>query len=146
MRYFDASALVKRYVRENGSTAVRRLLSSDTPVMSRLSEVEVASALVRLAREGAVSAVECNRALVTFAADVEAVTVVELTREVAAGATELLKRHQLRAGDAIQLASCLFLQRQVGEAVPFVAFDKRLTGAARLEGLDTGGLSRSRTS
>ena len=56
MRYFDASALVKRYVRENGSTAVRRLLSSDTPVMSRLSEVEVASALMRLAREGALRA------------------------------------------------------------------------------------------
>ena len=52
MRYFDASALVKRYVRENGNTAVRRLLSSDTPVMSRLSEVEVASALMRLARGG----------------------------------------------------------------------------------------------
>ena len=53
MRYFDASALVKRYVRETGSTTVRRLLTLDAPVTSRLSEVEVASALVRRAREGA---------------------------------------------------------------------------------------------
>ena len=44
MRYFDASALVKRYVREEGSAKVRRLISSDTPATSRLSEVEVASA------------------------------------------------------------------------------------------------------
>ena len=110
MRYFDASALVKRYVRENGSTAVRRLLSSDTPVMSRLSEVEVPSAVVRRAREGAFTTAERDRALDAFAADLEAITVVELTHEVTAGATDLLRRHQLRAGDAIQLASCLFLQ------------------------------------
>ncbi len=136
MRYFDASALVKRYVRENGSTAVRRLLSSDTPVMSRLSEVEVASALMRLAREGALTAAERDRALATFAADVEAVTVVELTHVVTAGATKLLRRHQLRAGDAIQLASCLLIQEQISEALPFVAFDRRLTEVARLEGLE----------
>ena len=142
MRYFDASAPVKRYVRENGSAAVHRLLSSDTPVMSRLSEVEVALALMRLAREGALMAAERDRALATFAADVEAVMVVELAQEITAGATELLRRHQLRAGDAIQLTSCLFLQGQVGETVPFVAFDRRLTEVARLEGLETRPASR----
>ena len=136
MRYFDASALVKRYVRENGSTAVRRLLSSDTPVMSRLSEVEVASALMRLAREGALTAAERDRALAAFAADLEAITVVELTHDVTAEAIGLLRRHQLRAGDAMQLASCLLMQQQISEALPFVAFDRRLTEVARLEGLE----------
>ena len=136
MRYFDASALVKRYMRETGSTTVRRLLLSDTPVTSRLSEVEVASALVRRAREGVFSTAERDRALAAFASDLEAILVVELTEDVTAGATGLLQRHQLRAGDAIQLASSVFLQEQLGETVPFVVFDRRLTDVARLEGLD----------
>jgi predicted nucleic acid-binding protein len=42
-RYFDASALVKRYVQETGSVAVRQLLASGIIATSRLSEVEVAS-------------------------------------------------------------------------------------------------------
>ena len=136
MRYFDASALVKRYVRETGSTTVRRLLASNTPATSRLSEVEVASALVHRAREGVFTTAERDRTLDAFAADLENITVVELTQDVTARATRLLGRHQLRAGDAIQLASCLFLQAQIDSTVPFVAFDRRLTEAARLEGLD----------
>jgi uncharacterized protein len=60
---------------------------------------------------------------------------VELTEEVCARARVLLQRHPLRAGDAIQLASCLYLQEQLGEQMPIVAFDDRLVAAARLEGL-----------
>ena len=41
---------MKRYVREPGAASVRRLLKTDPAAASRLSEVEVASALVRLAR------------------------------------------------------------------------------------------------
>jgi uncharacterized protein len=135
MQYFDASALVKRYVREKGSVKVRRLISSALPATSRLSEVEVASALARLAREGAFSVTERDRALAAVEVDFAAILVVELTPEIAAQARTLLQRHPLRAGDAIQLASCLYLQEQLGEEVPLVAFDGRLTEAARREGL-----------
>jgi len=48
MHYFDASALAKRYVRETGSQTVRRLLGAGGAATSRLSEVEVASAIARL--------------------------------------------------------------------------------------------------
>jgi hypothetical protein len=41
----------------------------------------------------------------------------------------------LRASDAIQLASCLLLQRELQVAVRFVVFDDRLREAARTEGL-----------
>ena len=101
---------------------------------------------MRRAREGAFTTTELDRALDAFAADLEAIIIVELTRNVTAGATGLLRRHQLRAGDAIQLASCLFLHKQVEETVPFAAFDRRLAGVARLEGLDTSARARSRTS
>lgn len=135
MRYFDASALVKRYVREHGSVKVRRLIASDVPATSRLSEVEVASALARLAREGALSPVDRDRAIAALETDLPAIVVVELLPEIAARARMLLTRHQLRAGDAVQLASCVYLQEQLGEEVPIVAFDGRLVQAARREGL-----------
>jgi predicted nucleic acid-binding protein len=135
MRYFDASALVKRYVREKGSVKVRRLLSSDVSATSRLSAVEIASALMRRSREGAFADAERHRAFAALPGDMSALLVVELTPDIVARAQALLQRHMLRGGDAIQLASCLFLQEELGEKTSLVAFDERLTAAARREKL-----------
>ena len=60
---------------------------------------------------------------------------MELTAELAADAQALLIRHSLRSGDAVQLASCLYLQREAGEPIPFGVFDDRLATAAGAEGL-----------
>ena len=68
-------------------------------------------------------------------ADLAAWILVELTAELTIEAQRLLVRHSLRSGDAIQLASCLYLQRETGEPIAFAAFDDRLTTAARAEGL-----------
>ncbi len=126
---------MKRYVREAGSDRVRRWLASGTPATSRLSEVEVASALTRRWRERAFGAAERDRALAALASDLEALTVVEIVPAVAQNARRLLLRHILRAGDALQLASCLYLKEAVGEAVAFAGFDDRLSTAAAKEGL-----------
>jgi len=134
MRYFDASALVKRYVRERGSAKVRRLIAEGAAT-SRLSEVEIASALKRRARERALSPAERDRALVALRRDFPAFLAVELTPQITESAQELLSKYSLRSGDAIQLASCLFLQKQLRARVPFVGFDERLVEAARNEGL-----------
>jgi hypothetical protein len=135
LRYFDASALVKRYVRERGSVTVRRLLALGSAATSRLSEVEVASALARLVREEAVSALERDRAIAALTVDVAALLVVEVTSDITAHARTLLAQHPLRASDAIQLASCLYVQEQIGDPVQLVAFDDRLIEAARREGV-----------
>ena len=135
MTYFDASALAKRYVRETGSQVVRRLLAEGVAATSRLSEVEVASAIARRAREGALSAEQRDRLLAALTDDVPAMAVVELTSDVAAEARSLLRKHALRAGDSIQLASGLYLQRQLARPVRFVVYDERLATAARAEGL-----------
>jgi predicted nucleic acid-binding protein len=134
-RYFDASALVKRYVREAGSTTVRRLLASEIPASSRLSEIEVASGIIRRAREGAFAARHRDRMLAALQRDLPALAIVEMVPEITAEARALVHRHPLRAGDAIQLASCLYLHRQLGRPVAFVAFDRHLLEAARAEGL-----------
>jgi predicted nucleic acid-binding protein len=131
MLYFDASALAKRYVREKGSLKVRRLLASDVPATSRYSAVEIASALARRVREGAIADEDCERALTALRDDLTAMLVVELTAEVVTRAQALLQRHPLRAGDAVQLASCLELRHEMEEPIALVAFDARLVAAAR---------------
>lgn len=145
MIYVDASALAKRYVRGAGSQVVRRLLAEGVAATSRLSEVEVASAIARRAREGVLSAEQRDRLLAAVADDVPALLVVELTSEVAAEARSLLLKHALRAGDAIQLASGLYLQRQLARPVRFVVYDDRLAAAARAEGLPVIGARRAAT-
>jgi predicted nucleic acid-binding protein len=78
---------------------------------------------------------ERDRALASLENDFAALIIVEFTPEITADARALLLRHRLRAGDAVQLASCLYLQRELSQTLPFVAFDDRLTEAARHEGL-----------
>jgi hypothetical protein len=131
MLYFDASAIAKRYVREKRSLRVRRLLASDLPATSRYSAVEIASALARRTREGAISEEDRERALAALRDDLSAMLVVELTPAVVTRAQGLLQRHPLRAGDAVQLASCLELRDELEEPLALIAFDDRLLAAAR---------------
>lgn len=126
---------MKRYVEEAGSATVRRRLTGGLVATSRLSEVEVASALTRRCREGTLSRHERDRALATLPADVASLYVVELMPEVAQASVALLARHALRTGDAKQLASCLYLRTQVTDEVQLLAYDTRLNEAARAEGV-----------
>jgi predicted nucleic acid-binding protein len=136
MRFFDASALVKKYVRETDSARVRRLLRSGEVALSRLSEVEVVSAFARLARDEAISVAQRDRAVAAFVGDLMAWHVIELTPDVMATARRLLMQHQLRAGDAVQLSAALVLQVGLGESLEeFVAYDHRILGVAHAEQL-----------
>ena len=128
---------MKRYVEEVGSESVRTLLAEATPVSTRFSEVEIASALARRCREGAFPLSERDRAITQVREDFRGVSLVETTPGVVGKAVSLLVRHSLRAADALQLASCLELQERLGLPVRFVAFDDRLIAAARTEGLTT---------
>ena len=96
------------------------------------------------AREGAFTIHERDRALASLADDLATLIIVEFTPEITADARALLVRHLLRAGDAVQLASCLYLQRELSQRLPLVAFDDRLADAARHEGLTVVSVSKSR--
>lgn len=119
---------------ELGDADVRRLLSG-VLATSRLSEIEVASALARRRREGLCSERDRDVALAELTTDLGEMRVVELVGDVVATARSLLQRHVLRARDAIHLASCLRLQQDADELIPFVAFDERLRTAAARDGL-----------
>jgi uncharacterized protein len=102
---------------------------------AELSEVEISFGIARRGREGAFTVRQRDYMLAALVRDVPALVLVELTPEVAADARALLLRHRLRSGDAVQLASCVYLQRHLAQPVSFVAFDRRLVETARAEGL-----------
>ena len=136
MLFADASALIKRYVREPHSAPTRKRLAAGPIAVSRLSDVEVPSGLARLCREGRLADRARDRALAAFVSDFTSWYIVELTADVTALARRCLIRHHLRSGDAIQLASALWLQEALVEPLEgFLAFDARLVLAARDEPL-----------
>jgi len=112
-----------------------RCLSPEGLTTSRLTEVEVASALSRRRREGTCTAVEHDMALDALRTDLSGMSVIEMASGLAARARNLVTRHPLRAGDAIHLASCLLVRDTTGQPVELVAFDRQLRAAAELEGL-----------
>jgi len=118
-------------VREPGSDAVEHWLMSGTAAVSRLSEVEVASALARQTRAGVCTVEERDAWLARLDRELPSFLVVELVPAVTSRARTLLNAYALRASDAVQLASCYHLQEQLGHEVPFAVFDERLAAVAR---------------
>lgn len=114
-----------------------RWLRAGRSATSRLTEVEVTSALMRRCREGAFDAQERDRALLALLRDLTSMTIVELVPAITARARALLERHPLRASDALQLASCLLLRDDARRDVSFAAFDERLRRAADVERVRT---------
>jgi uncharacterized protein len=136
--FFDASALVKLYVPEPGTDVVPSV--DDPPMISELTRVELPSALWRKHRLGQLSAQDASDLSTDFEADYygEAgqprFAVMRISDRTVAAAARLVARADLRAGDAIQLASAL-VARQVGrEVTAFATFDARLRTAAAVEG------------
>ncbi len=128
--------MVKRYVEEPGSGRVRRLLASNLVATSRHSEIEIASALARRCREGSIAIEDRDRALAALRQDLRSFLLVEVRAPLSRRCVALLKCHPLRAADALQLASCLEFEKQLGLPMLFVAYDRRLNEAAKTEGLE----------
>jgi predicted nucleic acid-binding protein len=111
--YCDASALAKLFSPESGSDALNELLvGRDDVLVSDLGMTEVASALARRAREGALAAPvakSIHRRLLAIAAQ-GAFRRVELLPATHREAERLLlgaERAPLRAADALHLALAL---------------------------------------
>lgn len=135
--YLDTSAIAKRYVREPGSVQVRDLFRRRrTVAVSRLAYAELAAAVARLSRVGALDDAARDLILGRLGRDFSALTVVEARRAIVERVPSLVLRNPLRGFDALQLATALTLHEDAG-AVDFWTADQRLAAAARAEGLRT---------
>jgi predicted nucleic acid-binding protein len=135
MIYFlDASALAKRYVVEVGTDRVRQLFRRNSVIaVARISEVEVASALVRRMNAGDLGEKDAEAHLAVLAEDLTACEVIEIRKPVISSARELVRVHGLRAYDAVQLAAAL--RAKGSNALTFLCADGELADAAASERL-----------
>jgi hypothetical protein len=133
IRFFDTSALVKRYVEEPGSSMVRAALRSHAVVVARVTLAEAAAAVARAARAGAVSEAQRDVILARLPEDFAKLQIVEIRPALVARVPAMVARYPLRAYDAIQLASAITV-RQTGLAVELWCADGDLLEAAIAEG------------
>lgn len=129
--FFDSSGLAKRYIRERGSEKVEEILSGASEVaVSLIAPPEIISALCRLRRQNAISEAQYGQAKKGLFADIEDMTICNVTVPVIGRAIELLERHPLRTMDALHLACAIDWRPDF-----FVSSDKRQLSAARKSGL-----------
>ena len=135
IRFFDASALAKRYIRAEGTSEVNRWLRESRPAVCRLTEAEISSACARRVREASMSARGRDAVLQRLRDDLRKIHVVEIVPAVVERVHDLLGKHSLRAADSLQLAAALCLTSAIGRPTEFVVYDQRLAEAARAEHL-----------
>lgn len=122
-------------VREPNTTRLRRLLADDDTVAVWWgTPVECASAISRLERQGILPAASVGLAFGVLEVMIEHWIEVAPTAPVREGASLLLRRHPLRAADALQLAAAQVLAADDPRRFPVVTLDARLREAAMREG------------
>jgi predicted nucleic acid-binding protein len=134
--YLDTSSLVKLYVTEPGTDAVRALVDEATIVAtSFIAYPETRAALARRRRERALRPAAFALAKRTFEADWPKYFTVEVTASLCREAGELAERYRLRGYDSVHLASFAEVTRHAGaREARFSSFDDGLNRAAQLLG------------
>ncbi len=138
--YLDTSALLKRYVAEQGSDEVVAVMArADAAVMSLVTRTEVSAAIVKAVRRRVLDDDGGRRAHRKFLHEWPDFWRMPVTDTLVARADTLTWDHGLRAYDAIQLASALHCQETIaaiGADALFATFDLQLRDAALEAGLD----------
>ncbi len=127
MKFWDASAIVPLLIMEPATSAMQALAARDTGMMVWwASQVECASAIARLERDGALDEDAANQAFDRLKQVAGGWHEVEASDPVREAAVRFLRVHPLRAADALQLGAA------------FIAADRRPSSLADA-GRSTGG-------
>lgn len=134
--YCDTSALIKRYVEEDGTEDVDRLWDESSAIAtSIIAFAETISALSRRRCEGVLSDREYAETVAAFKRDFSSYILVPVNQSLNYSIEGLLSRHSLRGFDAIHLASAVIFAGLKNNGVRFACFDRTLNRAAAEEGL-----------
>jgi len=135
MKFWDASAIVPLVMTEPTTGAMQALAQKDSAMLVWwASEVECASAIARLERDGAIDESAVTAAfdrLKQLAGGWHEVDPSDAVREAA---VRFLRVHPLRAAAALQLAAAFIAAERRPSSLQVVTLDDRLAGAARKEG------------
>lgn len=129
--FFDSSAFVKRYVREDRSDMVLSWCDQATELcLSGIALPEIVSTFCRLQREKLITPLQYRHLKTMLLSDITDAAICDLTPEVMRNTFMALENNVLRGMDAIHIGSALTLKTDV-----FVSADYRQCGAAKQIGL-----------
>jgi predicted nucleic acid-binding protein len=129
--FADSSALAKRYIADEKSEDLDRLLQSSTSLaVSVLCLPEIISALCRRMRERSLTRSQYRAAKTALETDLADAAVIAMIDEVLLGGIRLLEAYPLRVSDAIQISSAVVWRAEV-----FASADARQCAAAKASGL-----------
>lgn len=139
MKYFlDTSALLKKYLEEEGSQHIRDLIGeAEAVILSLITEVELTSALERAKRGNRLTSPDYRQATRDWEKDLNKTKFIKISidQKVIHYARRFVKQHRLHPADSIQLASAVMVSKKFGDNVSFVCSDQPLLDAAHLERL-----------
>ena len=137
--YLDASAWVKRYFHEAGSTWVNQQFEHGSLMgASTLGLIEVTATCARKRTAGAIDAARFQQIEIDLLDDWNGLFQVGLSPEVVHRSLDVARTHALRGADCAQLAAAMAFREQLAlGAVEFalVASDQELNAAAVKAGL-----------
>ncbi len=135
MKYWDSSAIVPLLLEEPTTASLISLYRDDPVLLSWWGTgVECVSALARLERTGDLSPDAVTTAMTRLKKIRSAWQEVEPTDRIRETATRLLRVHNLRAADSLQLAAAFAASEGRPPSLDFVCLDERLILAAQREG------------
>ena len=135
MRFWDASAIVPLLMTETSTKTLQGLAAADPAILVWwATEVECASAIARLERDGALeppAVIEAFDRLKRLAGGWHEVDATDAVREAA---VRFLRVHPLRAADALQLAAAFVAAERRPSSLEVITLDERVAAAGRKEG------------
>ncbi|NOH01630.1 MAG: type II toxin-antitoxin system VapC family toxin [Chloroflexi bacterium] len=135
--YLDTSALIKRYILEDGSAdVVGWMKDAELIGVSLVTRVEMVSALTRAIRGNRLPSDEGVEALDEFRAQWTDFQHINIDDALIVRADLLAVAYGLKGYDAVQLACALTWKDLLNVPVKFATYDVELYSAARKSGLD----------
>jgi len=134
--FCDTSALLKLYIVETGSDALRaKMIEAEAVAVCRIAWAEAYAALSRRAREVTEDAETIGHAKAALAADWPHYVILEIDQSLVERAGEYADTFALRGYDSIQLAAAFETGRISQSPIVFACFDSRLNKAAKMLGM-----------
>lgn len=136
--YFDASALIKRYVAEPGRAVVNELfhlVPFERLYLNYWTVTEMVSVLVRKRNRGDLTPHDMSVALDWLLTETTSMQEEPVDRDTARSSIEYILRHNVNATDALHLLVALSIDDSVDDPLVMVSADSRLLRASKAEGL-----------
>jgi len=136
MIFWDSSAIVPLLVREATSVKLLQVYQSDPEMLVWwATELECVSAICRRERDDNIHAGHVSSAFGRLKRLSEAWHEVQAGDRVKATARRLLRTHNLRTADVLQLAAAITIAQGDASRIAFLTLDDRLRLAAEREGV-----------